>query len=124
MTVLAQDVSNLTDRYQTTVPADVRKQINPGKGKPGKGNPIRYCTEPSDGGYDGGCIEPVRIEPARTEEENSVPGTFLDFVEADIKAHPERVRAFDGALHDRLSVLVADIVVDVDLDAPLLPENE
>ena len=61
MTVLAQDVSNLTDRYQTTVPADVRKQINSGKGKPDKGNPIRYCTEPSDGGYDGGgcCRNPL-----------------------------------------------------------------
>ena len=27
MTALAQDVSKLTDRYQTTVPAGVRKQL-------------------------------------------------------------------------------------------------
>ncbi|MBR9852949.1 MAG: regulator, partial [Rhodobacteraceae bacterium] len=42
MTALAQDVSKLTDRYQTTVPAGVRKQL-----KLGKGDQIRYCTEPS-----------------------------------------------------------------------------
>lgn len=49
-------------------------------------------------------------------------GAFLDFVEADIKAHPDRIRAFDGALHDRLAMLVAN--VDVDPDVPLSPEDE
>ncbi|KAF0677098.1 HtaR suppressor protein [Profundibacterium mesophilum KAUST100406-0324] len=44
------------------------------------------------------------------------------YVEADIKAHPDRIRAFDGALHDRLAALVGD--VDVDLDAPLSLEDE
>ncbi|WP_165595873.1 AbrB/MazE/SpoVT family DNA-binding domain-containing protein [Tritonibacter horizontis] len=39
-----------------------------------------------------------------------------------IKAHPNRIRAFDGALHDRLAALVGD--VDVDLDAPLTLEDE
>lgn len=72
MTALAQDVSKLTDRYQTTV---------------------------------------------RSDEDDPALGAFLDFVEADIKAHPDRIRAFDGALHDRLAALVGD--VDVDLDAPL-----
>ncbi|ETX10993.1 regulator [Roseivivax halodurans JCM 10272] len=108
MTVLAQDVSTLTDRYQTTVPSSVRKQL-----KLGKGDQIRYCTEPSGRVY---------IEPARVEEDDPAIGAFLDFVEADIKAHPERLRAFDGALHDRLKALVGD--VDVNLDDPLSPEDE
>jgi antitoxin PrlF len=108
MTALAQDVSKLTDRYQTTVPAGVRKQL-----KLGKGDQIRYCTEPSGRVY---------IEPVRTEDYDPALGAFLDFVEADIKAHPDRIRAFDGALHDRLAALVED--VDVDLDAPLSLEDE
>ena len=52
MTALAKDVSKLTERYQTTVPASVRKQL-----KLGKGDQIRYCTEPSGRVY----IEPVSI---------------------------------------------------------------
>ncbi len=108
MTALAQDVSKLTDRYQTTVPSGVRKQL-----KLGKGDKIRYCTEPSGRVY---------IEPVRAEEGDPALGAFLDFVEADIKAHPERLQAFDGALHDRLKALVGDI--DIDLDEPLSPENE
>lgn len=107
MAALAQDVSKLTDRYQTTVPAGVRKQLNLGKG-----DQIRYCTEPSGRVY---------IEPVRSEADPAL-GAFLDFVEADIKAHPDRIHAFDGALHDRLSALVGG--VDVDLDAPLSPEDE
>lgn len=108
MTVLAQDVSKLTDRYQTTVPSGVRKQL-----KLGKGDQIRYCTEPSGRIY---------IEPVRAEEGDPALGAFLDFVEADIKAHPERLRVFDGALYDRLKALVGD--VGIDLDEPLSPDDE
>ena len=108
MTALAKDVSKLTDRYQTTVPASVRKQL-----KLGKGDQIRYCTEPSGRVY---------IEPVRSNVEDLVLGAFLDYVEADIKVHPDRIRAFDGALHGRLAALVGD--VDVDLDAPLSLEDE
>lgn len=108
MIVVAQDVSKLTDRYQTTVPSSVRKQL-----KLGKGDQIRYCTESSGRVY---------IEPARAEEGDPALGAFLDFLEADIKAYPERLHAFDGALHDRLKALVGD--VDVNLDEPLSPDDE
>lgn len=108
MVVLAQELSKLTDRYQTTVPSGVRKQL-----KLGKGDQIRYCTGP--GGR-------VYIEPVRAVEGDSALGAFLDFIEADIKAHPERLQAFDGALHDRLSALVSD--VEVDLNEPLSPNDE
>ncbi|GGO56136.1 antitoxin PrlF [Roseovarius pacificus] len=108
MTTLAQDVSKLTDRYQTTVPSGVRKQL-----KLNKGDQIRYCIEASGRVY---------IEPVRAQEGDAALGAFLDFIETDIKAHPERIRTFDGALHDRLAALVGDI--DVDLDEPLSPEDE
>jgi antitoxin PrlF len=108
MAALAQEVSKLTARYQTTVPTGVRRQL-----KLGKGDQIRYCTEPSGRVY---------IEAVRAEGGDPALGAFLDFIEADIRAHPERLRAFDAALHDRLKALVGDL--DVDLDAPLSPDDE
>lgn len=107
MAVLAQEVSKLTDRYQTTVPSGVRKHL-----QLGKGDQIRYCTEPSGRVY----IEAVH------EVADPALGAFLDLLEADIKAHPERLRAFDGELHDRLKALVGD--VEVDLDAILSADDE
>ncbi|WP_321337950.1 type II toxin-antitoxin system PrlF family antitoxin [Breoghania sp.] len=108
MNALVQELSKLTDRYQTTVPSGVRKQL-----KLGKGDQIRYCIE-ADGR--------VYIEPVRAESDDPALGAFLDLVEADIKAHPERLQAFGGELHDRLKALVGDI--DVDLDEPLSPDDE
>ena len=108
MTALAQDVSKLTDRYQTTVPAGVRKQL-----KLGKGDQIRYCTEPS------GRVN----NRARAQRRGRSRARRLSrFCRGRYQAHPDRIRAFDGALHDRLAALVGD--VDVDLDAPLSLEDE
>lgn len=109
MAALAQEVSKLTDRYQTTVPSGVRKQLNLGKG-----DQICYCTETSGRVY----IEPLR----KSDGGDQALGAFLAFIEADIKAHPERLKAFDGGLHARLKALVGD--VEVDLDAALSPDDE
>lgn len=108
MAALTEEISKLTDRYQTTVPSGVRKQL-----KLGKGDQIRYCIEP--GGR-------VYIEPARSEDKDPVLDPFLDLLEADIKAHPERLKAFHGALHARLRALVGDM--EVDLDHPLSADDE
>ncbi len=107
MATFAQEVSKLTDRYQTTVPSGVRKHL-----QLGKGDQIRYCTEPSGRVY----IEAVH------EVADPALGSFLDLLEADIQAHPERLRAFEGVLYDRLKALVGD--VDVDLDATLSADDE
>ncbi len=108
MTALAPEFSKLTDRNQTTVPSGVRKQL-----KLGKGDQIRYCTEPNGRVY---------IEPVRAPEADPAIGAFLDFLEADIKKHPERLEAFSGSLHDRLKILLGD--VEIDLDAALSPDDE
>jgi antitoxin PrlF len=108
MATLSKDVSTLTDRYQTTVPLGVRKLL-----KLNKGDKIRYCTEPSGRVY---------IELMRTDAEDPALGAFLDLIEADIAAHPERIRGFSGALQDRLKALVGDI--EIDLDETLSPEDE
>lgn len=107
MAVLAEDVSKLTDRYQTTVPSAVRKHL-----QLGKGDQIRYRTEPNGRVY----IEAVHDVP------DPALGAFLQLLEADIHAHPERLTAFDGALHERLKALVGD--VEVDLDATLSVDDE
>lgn len=108
MAALTEELSKLTDRYQTTVPSGVRKQL-----KLGKGDQIRYCIEP--GGR-------VYIEPARAGDTDPALGPFLDFLEADIKARPDRLKAFDGTLHARLRALVGDM--EVDLDRPLSADDE
>ncbi len=108
MSALVQEVSKLTERYQTTIPSGVRKLL-----RIGKGDHIRYRVD--DGGR-------VYIEAVRDGDADPALGAFLDFVEADIKAHPERLKAFDGALHDRLKALVGHI--DVDLDEPLSEDDE
>ena len=108
MTVLTQELSKLTDRYQTTVPSSVRKQL-----KLNKGDQIRYCTESNGRIY---------IESAQMPENDPALDAFLDLIEADIKEHPDRLKAFNGGLHDRLKSLVGDI--EVDLDASLSPDDE
>ena len=108
MTALIDEPSKLADRYQTTVPSGVRKQL-----KLGKGDRIRCCTEPTGRIY---------IEPVRASEDDPALVAFLDFIEADIRVHPERLQALDGARYDKLKALVGD--VGVDLDGPLLPDDE
>lgn len=108
MTVLTDDVSRLTDRYQTTVPSSVRKQL-----RLNKGDRIRYCTEPDGRVY---------IEPVRAETGDPALGGFLDLIETDIAANPQNIKAVDAAMHGRLKALVGD--VDVDLDQPLSPDDE
>lgn len=108
MTILAQEFSKLTDRYQTTVPSGVRKQL-----KLGKGDQIRYCTDANGRVY---------IEPVRSGEGDPAIGAFLDLIEADIATHPENLQAYTGGLHERLRSLVGD--VEIDLDAPLSDDDE
>jgi len=75
----------------------------------------RNCPEPSDWVY----TEP---EPVRSEVEDPALVLFLDFIEADIKAHPERLRMSAVASHDYLKALVGDVVIN--LDEPMSVDDE
>lgn len=108
MGALAHETSKLTDRYQTTVPSGVRRQLNLSRG-----DQIRYRTD-ADGR--------VYIEAARSDEADPALGPFLDLLERDIQERPERLRALDGALRERIEALVKD--VEIDPDAPLSDEDE
>jgi antitoxin PrlF len=101
--------STLTDRYQTTVPDPVRRAL-----KLGKRDKIRYVVR-SDG-----AVLMTRAEPP--ENDDPALGKFLAFLERDIAAHPERVQALGSKLATRIRTLVRG--VDVDLDAPLEPEDK
>ena len=100
--------STLTDRYQTTVPSAVRSALSLKKH-----DKIRYTVQ-SDG-----CVV---LERAGDDSNDPALVAFLDFLAQDIANHPARLHAFDASLKDRLQSLVSG--VDLDLDAPLSPDDE
>lgn len=101
--------STLTDRYQTTVPETVRRAL-----RLGKRDKIHYSIRP------GG--EVVLTRAASPEVDDPVLGQFLGFLARDIANHPERLRAVDAGLVQRLESLVGDL--EIDLDAALSADDE
>jgi antitoxin PrlF len=101
--------STLTDRYQTTVPEPVRLAL-----KLGKRDKLRYALRPD------GSVLMTRAPQA--DEEDPVLEQFLDFMARDLASHPERVHSIDGGLIERIRALVGQ--VEIDLDAPLSPDDE
>ncbi|MGZ8218906.1 type II toxin-antitoxin system PrlF family antitoxin [Methylomagnum sp.] len=101
--------STLTDRYQTTVPDAVRRAL-----RLNRRDKIRYTIQ-TDG----------RVLLTRAEsnsEDDPVLGQFLNFLARDLEAHPEGITAIDTGLAAHIQTLVAP--VEVDLDAPLSPDDE
>ena len=105
---MLQEFSKLTDRYQTTVPSGVRKHL-----RLGKGDQILYRAEASGRVY---------IEAAGASDDDPALAAFLNLLESDLRAHPERLVSFDGALRDRVAALVGQVAVDI--DAVLSPDDE
>ena len=101
--------STLTDRYQTTVPEPVRRVLQ--LQKRGK---IHYTILPN------GDVLMANASPA--PEADPVLDQFLQFMEHDLRSHPERIKAIDASLVERISSLVG--ACEVDLDAPLMDEDE
>ncbi len=101
--------STLTDRYQTTVPETVRRAL-----RLGKRDKIHYSIRPNG--------EVVLTRAASPEGDDPVLGQFLGFLARDMANHPERLRALDAGLVQRLQSLVGGI--EVDLDAALSADDE
>lgn len=101
--------STLTDRYQTTVPETVRRAL-----RLGKRDKIHYSIRPNG--------EVVLTRAANPEGDDPVLGQFLGFLARDMASHPERLRALDAGLVQRLQSLVGGI--EVDLDAALSADDE
>jgi antitoxin PrlF len=102
------DESKLTDRYQTTVPESVRKALHLHKR-----DRIRYIVRPNGS---------VLMQRAPAKEKDPLIGKFLSFLVKDMEKHPARIRALDAGLASRVQKLVRG--VEIDLDAPLNPEDE
>ena len=100
--------STLTDRYQTTVPAPVRKAL--GLNKRDK---INYTIEP-----DGKVV----MSRAETKESDPILGKFLNFLARDMEKNPQHIQVISSDLANRIQSLVSD--VEIDLDAPLSDEDE
>lgn len=101
--------STLTDRYQTTVPETVRRAL-----RLGKRDKIHYTIRPD------GEVVITRAVAAGAVDPGLTP--FLDFLARDLAEHPERLRALDAGLVQRIQTLVGG--VGIDLDAPLSADDE
>lgn len=102
-----EEVSTLTDRYQTTLPRGVRQYL-----QIGKRDQIRYVTESGR----------VYIEPARANKSDPALVAFLTLLANDFEVNPGRIAAFDTDLHQRIAEIVSG--VEIDMDAPLSPDDE
>ncbi len=100
--------STLTDRYQTTVPEAVRQAL--GLNKRDK---IFYTIQP-DGR--------VLLSRAEQSEADPVLEQFLAFLAQDMANNPQAIQPISSDLFQRVQSLVAGM--EVDLDAPLLNEDE
>ncbi len=100
--------SRLTDRYQTTIPAAVRKALGVGKH-----DTLRYSIT-ADGA--------VVLAKADTEETDPVLEKFLEFLASDISSGARHVRTFDDRLKNRIEALVG--VVEIDLEERLLDKGD
>ncbi len=109
MAPILEAESTLTDRYQTTVPEPVRLAL-----KLGKRDKLRYALRP-DGSV-------VMTRAPQVDPEDPVLQQFLGFMANDLVNHPERLRSLDSALVERIHGLVEH--VEIDLDAPLSPDDE
>jgi antitoxin PrlF len=92
--------STLTDRYQTTVPAPVRKFLGLGKN-----DKICYVLQP-DG--------TVAISRVSQTESDPILKPFLDLLAQDIEHNPQRLQPISSDLIDRVRSLVS--AVDFDLN--------
>ena len=106
--VALETESTLTDRFQTTVPSSVRQALHLGKK-----DKIKYAIQ-SDGS--------VVISRAEAQESDPVLGDFLSFIARDMKAHPERLEPLSASMRESVDALVEG--VEIDLDSPLLDEDE
>jgi antitoxin PrlF len=79
-----------------------------------KRDKIHYTIRP------GGEVVLTRAESS--EGDDPVLGQFLGFLAHDIASHPERLRAVDAGLVQRLQSLVGGL--EVDLDAALSADDE
>ncbi|SFC29960.1 antitoxin PrlF [Marinospirillum celere] len=106
MGTILEENSTLTDRYQTTVPASVRRALNLQRR-----DQIHYTIR------DNGEVVLSRAQP----ESDPVVTQFLAFLESDMQEHPEQLRAVTTHTLAEAEQLTAGIEVNLD---EALPEDD
>lgn len=99
--------ATLTDKYQNTVPAPVRKALDLRKR-----DKLAYVIRDGQ----------VTLEKAETQDDQVDPAiqAFLGFLEREMVNNPQRLKPFGGEMSRRAAELVDGVAVD--LDAPLEDE--
>lgn len=102
MSTLIEDDSTLTDRYQTTVPASIRRAL-----KLKRRDRIHYTVR-SDG--------EVVLSRASDEVKHHDPVmvNFLNFLERDLLAHPENIHPMTANSLAEAESLTAGMEVDLE----------
>ncbi|MEN9872998.1 MAG: hypothetical protein RL450_933 [Actinomycetota bacterium] len=103
--------STLTDRYQTTIPNAVRKQLGLGKR-----DLIEFVQA------DDGSIVLRRAETYAAEEFPEELIAWLGFIDQDQHKNPQQLKVLDEAFFAKAKEIVGDL--DVDLDADLGPDTK
>ena len=103
-----ENVGTLTERYQTTIPASVRRALHLKKHDKIVFKVIDENT--------------VVLERQNASEEDPALGRFLDFLASDIAAGTASIRPITRGLADRIDTLTRETIVD--LDQPLPPGDE
>jgi antitoxin PrlF len=107
--VIVEAESSLTDRYQTTVPEAVRRYL-----KLDKRDKIHYRVK-SNG-------EVVMERAEADDDEDPAFGPFLDFLARDMEKSVESFRPLSPQFVQRVQELTE--AGEIDLDAPLSPDDE
>ncbi|MCI0508830.1 antitoxin PrlF [Chromohalobacter marismortui] len=105
MNTAIEDDSTLTDRYQTTVPASVRRAL-----KLKRRDRIHYTIRPNG--------EVVLSRASDEPSQDPVVTSFLTFLERDLQAHPENIRPVAAGTFAEAERLTSGIEVDLDEALP------
>ena len=98
MSIALEEISTITAKGQTTVPKAVRQALGVDYGG-------RIAFRVSDGG--------VTVARAGGDEDPVIE-TFLGFLAADIKTHPQAIKALSPDLAARIASLTGDMTVNLD----------
>lgn len=95
--------STLTDRYQTTIPAMVRKALGLTKG-----DKLEFLLDENGG------IRLSRQKPDEPEHVDPVLAGFLDLLAKDIEENPQNLREIDDSFWRGIDKLTEGVEVDLD----------
>jgi len=94
--------STLTDRYQTTIPALVRKALGLSKG-----DKLQFLLDETGG------IRLAKQKPKEPEHSDPALAAFLDLLSKDIDKNPHKLRELDDTYWARIDKLTEGVEVDL-----------